>query len=129
MKNVNFLKALLFVVVFTSFTASTFSVPSKAKTPVKDEPIVIADFNMWLSNTPDFLLVNYTNPGNQVLQVKVSDIFGNILEVRTVNNLQGVELFSLATLEARGGTGTYTVEMTDGDGGSSKKGTIVIIKF
>lgn len=128
MKNVNLLKAILFVVVFTSFTATTFSVPAKVKTPVKDEPITITAFDMWLSNSPDFLMVNYTNPGNLTLQIKVSDIFGNILEIRTVNNPQGIELFSLATLEANGGTGTYTVEMTSGDGSSSKKGTIVIIK-
>lgn len=129
MKNSNFLKAILLVIVFTSFTATTFSDPAKANVPVKQKSVQDANFNMMLSNTNTDLAVNYLNPVSQHLLVKVYDIFGNVLATTTVTDAEGKVNFDLAALEAKGGTGTYTVEMTDGDGACVKKATIVIIKF
>jgi len=129
MKNVNFLKTILIAVVFTSFTATTFSAPVKIKTPVKQKTTQEVSFNMILSNTNDELIVNYANPAQLNLLVKVYDIYGNVLATAPVNDLGGKVTFNLAALVAAGGTGTYTVEMTNTDGGSSKKGTIVIIRF
>jgi hypothetical protein len=129
MKKVNFLKAVLFVVLFTSFTATTFSDPVKTKAPVKQKSIQNDNFDMKLSNTNTDLIVMYLNPESQHLMVTVYDIFGNPLETAMVNDAEGKVIFNLATLEAKGGTGTYTVAMTDGEGGNAKKSTIVIIKF
>jgi hypothetical protein len=124
----NFVKAFLLVVVFTSFTATSFSGPAKTAVPVKQKSVQSSSFEMQLSNTSTDLVVTYINPESQQLLVKVMDIFGNVLETAVVVEINGRVLFNLAALEAKGGTGTYTVSMTDGDGGSAKKGTIVIIK-
>jgi hypothetical protein len=129
MKKSNFLKALLFVAVFTSFTATTFSDPVKTKVPVKQKSVQNENFEMKLSNTNTDLIVMYLNPESQHLMVTVYDIFGNPLETAMVNDAEGKVMFDLAKLEAKGGTGTYTVAMTDGDGGGIKKGTIVIVRY
>lgn len=129
MKNANFLKTILIAVVLTSFTATTFSDPSKTITPVKQKSTQEVSFNMILSNTNELLVVNYGNPEGLNLIVKVYDIFGNVLAKAPANLLGGKVTFELAALEAAGGTGTYTVEMTSTDGGSPKKGTIVIIRY
>jgi hypothetical protein len=129
MKNVNFLKTILIAVVLVSLSATSFSDPAKTKTtPVKQKSVQEAIFDMYLSNTNDELIVNYLNPGGVNLMVKVYDIFGNVLTSSPANELNGKVTFSLALLESKGGTGTYIVEMTDGNGGGTKKGTIVIIR-
>ena len=129
MKNVNFLKAMLFVIAFTSFTATTFSVPTTPKAPVKQKSIQSEDFDMWLTNTAEDLIVNYINPRSENLQVVVYDIYGNPIATEIIYDAEGRVAFSLAVLEAKGGTGTYTVSLTSSDGTSSKKGTIVIIRY
>ena len=129
MKNINFLKAALFVVVFASFTVTTFSVPLKTKTPSKQKTAQEATFDMWLSNTNVDLVVNYLNPESATLLVKVYDIFGNLLETSTVNSPSGKANFNLDALEAKGGTGTYNVTMSYTTGNSPKKGTIIIVRY
>lgn len=124
----NFVKAVLLVVVFTSFSATTFSGPAKTNAPVKEKSVQNSNFDMSLSNTSLDLVVSYINPERQNLLVKVMDIYGNVLETAVVTDAQGKANFSLAALEAKGGTGTYTVSMSSSDGGDVKKGTIVIIK-
>ena len=128
MKNFNFLKAVVLVVLFSSFTATSFSGPAKTDAPVKQKTVLNSNFDMYLSNTSVDLVVNYLNPQGQQLIVKVYNIFGQLLETNIVSNIEGKVNFNLETLELKGGTGTYTVSMTDGDGTSPKKGTIVIIK-
>jgi hypothetical protein len=128
MKKISFFKTILLVVAFTSFTVTSFSDPVKTKSPVKQKSVQEASFDMRLSNTNDFLAVNYVNPEGLNLMVKVYDIYGNVLATSSANDLSGKLSFSLAALEAAGGTGTYSVEMTDGGGSGTKKGTIVIIK-
>ena len=128
MKNVNFLKTILIAVVFTSFTVTSFSAPVKTKTPVKQKSTQELSFSMRLSNTNEELIVNYVNPEQLTLLVKVYDIFGNLLAVAPAHELGGKVTFNLDALVVAGGTGTYNVELANTDGGGSKKGTIVIIR-
>ena len=119
MKTLNIICSFLFVCILGSLTTVT-NAQNTSNGP---------DPDMQVYSIPNTLVIDYINPAQERVEIVVSDLHGNPLEVFVTHNPGGTISYTAEELEAKGGTGVYEVTMYGGDDRKViKKSTIVIIK-
>jgi hypothetical protein len=120
MKTNKLFNTFFFICVLTSLSISSFSQNTTGSSA-----------DMQVIATPEAVIVDYTNPDLETLDIVIYDMNNNVLKYKTVTNASGQIVWTEAELEAVGGQGFYTVILYSTSGGDRKKvknTTIVITK-